>query len=588
MDKMDYSAIVNHCSAASKDMEDAFETIRPELLEIARNCYPVAVPGLADRVDVSGENVRDESRIGDFRLLDPEPVRAHRRGAAGFHANLTPPSRQWFRFGEESPDPASQPAVDARRYLDELTAACTQTMRLCGLYKQLHVLYCHLLAFGFGCMLVAPDDETVVRPRTLRPGTYALGVGADGKVRRLVRRFSVTGPQLLEEFGRDGKIDAAVSDDIRARPSSRRWLVRNLIEPETERGARVDDFTGKMGLPDGMKWRSVYWIDDNRGDYCGILRIDGFPFCPIVAPRMDKENGDVYGAGKGHEALPQMRSLQAVAYDALTVSGNIAEPPVYASADFVDGSLNLQRGGINIASGDSGRDPILAPVFAAAGNSVEVIDYNVKSLRDAIGKSFYNDIFSAIFSLDKRDMTAAEIYERTSEALSQLGPVLTSLDDELLNPLCKAVKWYVERADGLVHAPEKPIKVRIEYISSVHLAQRASELGTIDKFMGFVGSVARVKPDAVDLVDEDHCVREYAKMTGLREDNLRAPDVVEKARAARAQAQAAERHQEQAASAAQALAKVGSVSTNGTIAGAYGNGPGGVPGALSGMMGGQQ
>lgn len=553
--------IVRHCEDQRRKLVLHFDRIRPLLEEIARNCYPVAIESLlrGKALDAKPETAETASD-----LLDATPIKALRRGAAGFHANLTSPSRQWFRLGADS-RPGESTLESVKRALDSATDSVSAIIRKSGAYQQIHTLYVHLLAFGFGCLIVLEDKRKVIRAITLRMGSYALANGPDGRVDRVVRSFDFTSSQLLEEFRDD------ISEEIRLRAereTDATWTIHNLIEPHLHGELPADTLTPKIDLP-GMSYRSIYWMDQRNDASNGILRVSGCKFNPIVAPRMEREHGDVYGIGRGREALPMMKGLQAAVYDSLQLSSTSAESPVIASSDFADQGLNLDRGGINIA-GPGIEQPFIKPIFTGS-DGIKTCEYVIDKFQGQIKEAFYNDIFTAIQMMEKGSMTAAEVYQRVGESLLMLGPVLSSLDFEFLDPFINAVRQYAQDAD-MLDIPADMIQefegAKIEYISSVHLAQRASELGVLDRFVSFSASMAAAYPAVAANIDPDATLRLYADMLGVREACLNPADKVESSR--RNEAAAAGERQNQAASLALAetAAKVGSVPMAGTVAGA--------------------
>jgi hypothetical protein len=565
---IDYSAIRKHCDQRKAEMELDFEKIRPHLLEIARNCYYPAIKGLDQKYDSSSDNGTESSQA-DTDLLNNHPAMCLRRGAAGFHANLTSPSRQWFRIGASGQDNKNS---SIRTMMDERTATITDIIRRSGAYKEFHVLYTHLLAFGFGTLLVTEELARIIKPICLRMGTYAVGNGPDGKVNRLVRRFTYTGHKIMQEFGKE------LSDEIKQKIKGRlteRFLICNLIEPDRYGEIKADDLTAKLRLFKGFNYRSIYWIEGLKDNQEGIIRITGYERNPVICCRMDREYGDVYGLGRGHEALPMMKGLQAVVYDSLQMSSHAAEPPVAASSDYAGTSINLDRGGVNIAGPSNAEESYIRKIDLGAPDAVKICEYNQGKLEDAIAKAFYNDIFSAISMVDRGKMTAAEVYQRTGESLLMLGPVLSSIDDEFLDPFINLVSHYALKAGKLEQTADvasDPSKTAIEYISSVHLAQKASELGVIDRFVSFSANLASVRPDTLDNLDADATQRLYGDMLGVPEVCLVNKDTVKSSRAKRASAAVTQAQAEQQIKTTETMAKVGAVPLQNTVAGALAGG----------------
>ena len=181
----DYSAIRKHSAKLAEKMYEHLDRNRSLYADIAREFYPLGIAGWTKEVDDIADN---EMYDEDHRLLTDMPVICHKKGSSGFNANLTSPARPWFRL--KNPAFKANATNAEKTALDTVAETAAEVLSRSNAYKALAKLYDHVLCFGFGCMLVTHDDRSVVNVRTLRSGTYALGVGNDGLVNRCVRKFA--------------------------------------------------------------------------------------------------------------------------------------------------------------------------------------------------------------------------------------------------------------------------------------------------------------------------------------------------------------------------------------------------------------
>ncbi len=567
--KRDYAFIRKHCAAVAKRLTDDFDSKRrATLLEVAREFYPVGVAGLEKQV----EELADECPYdGDHRHLTTKPMDCLRKGASGFHGNLTSPARRWFRLRLPSfldgGGGADAEDGDTRRMLDRLTESVEWAFHRGNVYPMLYKLYEHTLCFGFGCMLVTRDRERIVRARTLRVGTYAMGVGEDGQVCRVARRFSWTAEQILREFG-DAGAPECVREAARKADAWRRWTVCNLIEPNATGDMRAyDRVSREIGLGDDMVYRSVYWLEKANNDdpQGGVLEISGFTVRPIIAPRLDYELGDTYGRGRGMDGLDLARGVQSFSYDILKISGNRAQPAVIASSEFKETGLKLGRGQVNYARFGEGRNAMVMPALANPPDSRET-RADREEAENELADLFFNTAFATIDALKNNAgvKTATEIDALVRENMERLNPVVTNFDRELLDPLVSAVAKYTLQA-GICPMTEDDLArlegVNIEYVSQIHLAAKQSQMSSLTAWVQFVGALAQAKPAALDNVDEDGAARNYAEMLGVPADCLADEKTVEETRAARAEAEQAARQQQEVETLG-AAAKIGSMPTD--------------------------
>src|SRR5690606_16556122 len=103
-----------------------------------------------------------------------------------------------------------------------------------------------------------------------------------------------------------------------------------------------------------------------------------------------------------------------------------------------------------------------------------------------------------------------ELSQRNQERLQQLGPVLEQLHGEWLNKMVdrtfnRVVRLWQEGVGIMPDPPQElanqPLQVR--FVSSLALAQRSFEVQAIERFTAYVGSLAQVKPTALDKFNED-------------------------------------------------------------------------------------
>lgn len=536
-----FSRIRKHCVCVAKKLFDDFDEKRkPVLLDVAHEFYPLGVAGLSKNVEeLADECPYDE----DHRLLSTKTLDCVRKGAAGFHGNLTSPARRWFRLRLPSfSSPAGgSPAQQTMASLDRLTEAVEWVMSRGNVYASLYKVYEHCLVFGFACMMIGGDEERIVKARTLRIGTYAMGVGEDGQVCRVVRRFSWTAEQIINEFGDYGCSDK-VRECAKKADKKTRFTVYNLVEPNAVGDAKAYDKIAKaLDLDDSMVYRSIYWLECGEDDdpQAGVLKISGHTIKPIVAPRMDYELGDTYGRGRGMDGLDTARGLQSFKYDILKISGENAEPAVIASSEFKDEGLKLGRGAVNYARFGEQRDALVTPALASPPSSKE-IRADKQEAEQELADLFFNTAFATIDALKNQTgvKTATEIDALVRENMERLNPVVTNFDKELLDPLVSIVTKYTLQAGVVPLTPDDISQmgaVNIEYVSQIHLAAKQSQIGALDAWLSKVGTFAEAKQTILDKVNEDSVADKYAEFLGVPADCINTKEIIDSLRAARAE-----------------------------------------------------
>lgn len=520
----DLPKIKKHCNAVEQKLFDTFEKRKSHLLDIAKEFYPIGRAGLERGVEELADGfIYDE----DHRMLTTAPQDALRRGAAGFHGNLTSPATHWFRFQLPSfMVKDGKLTHDQKVLLQNVTEATEWTFARANAYKALHKIYEHILAFGFGCMLVTGDNERICRCETLRVGTYALGIGEDGLVDTCVRRFAWTADQIIRTFGKescpqyilDGKDDPV-----------KRYEICNLIEPNAVGDAKKDDEIAQaIEMDDNTVYRSIFWLKGATGAQKneGILRVVGFSIRPIVAPRMEYELGDIYGRGRGDDALDLARGCQSFKFDELNIVGNQSQPAYLADSELKDEGLKLYRGAVNYVRFGEGRSSMATPVNPTPPSPKDAREERAEATME-IAKLFFNDAFSVIDAVKNGQagkMTATEVEVHVRDAMQRLAPVATIFDTELLDPLVSIIAKYTVPKMPTPLTPEQVktlSSVNVEYVSTIHLAQKQSSISGVVQVLQYGAELIKMgKGEVLHRIDGDKIFCRLAELIGYPENCL--------------------------------------------------------------------
>lgn len=573
----DSEKIVKGCERQRARLWRDFERIRGKLVDIARYVYPNAISGLVR--DAKGLSAEDVYEGDDEERYTGVPFDAFRVAYSGFYTNLTNPAAPWFSLGSPS---FGQEEEEKDFYAGEyakLTEATRWLMGWCGAYRALHLVFKHLVAFGFAAMLVDEDEERIVRAHCLRMGTYALGIDRRGKTDRVVRRFAYDAGQMVEEFGAEN-LSRSVVEAARRGDAEARYEVWNIVEPHRKMRGVGTPYTLSYRK---FAYRSVYWsAEAGNPKQHGLLAVRGYRVKPLVAPRLTFEIGDIYGRGCGADALGHCKALQTMAETGVDLAEQEAHPSMMAPASMADDGLRLGSWDVNFYRDDLGPNAVYRTIGQPA--SGERIQAELARLETEIRKTFFNSEFETINAMEDQTavsgggggkMTATEVRARVNEKMEQLAGIATTLNDELLDPFVTTMAAYAMLA-GLVDAdlPEGAGSVLpwdIKYESAIHAAVNAqpinaalSSLRTAQEYAG-----AAQDPSVYDNFDADALVRDIHRKLGAPEKYLRGSEERDKLRQARDEEAARQRGVQEQALQAKALKDAASAPiTPGTIGGA--------------------
>jgi hypothetical protein len=507
-------------------MFSLLEEKRDLFIELAKEFLPSAIPGLTkDESDLSACVSLNEMK--DYYTTFPQMQ--VKKGAAGFHTNLTSPARPWFRFrpkayvyGENAEVLEGSSVVN--RAMDSATEAVEWLMSSTNCYSQCNLFYKHWLVFGTAAMLVLPDEKRLAKAVTLRPGTFAIDIGADGKVDRLARKFSWTIEQIINYFGQANLPKSL----LEKQDKSMRLSVVNLIETNASLNDRNwDKVSATINLDETFSFRSIYFFKDSSvsPETQGIITpVKGFAYNPIVCCRYEHEHGDVWGLGVGQIAMPVARGLNSYKYDLQKVSGDNAEPAVIASSELKDEGLQLGRRGVNWAQPGAQRENLVVPVLAAP-RDMSLTKEETLAAQQELSEAFFVSAFATIdaLKLNPGVKTATEVEQLVRENLEMLGAHVANLNEEFLDPLVTA-HFRIAQDMGIAPNGKAPSlagmnidSFEIEYVSAIHLAQKASRLKNTQLWLSLVGQSAAVDPLLAQLPNWEVAMREIQRMMGVSE-----------------------------------------------------------------------
>jgi len=482
---------------------------------------------------------RNKGTKRNEKIVNNTGTRALRIMASGMMAGITSPARDWFRL--IMTDPELMEFDDVRIWLEEVERRMKEVFARSNIYNALPMIYLDLGAFGTSAMYVEEDALDVIRAYVFPVGTYCLICDQRERVTGIYRETTMTVEQLVEAFEWD-RISNSTKGQWRDKQYDRAVDVIHVIEKNQERESERDDYRN-------MPWYSC-WMEKGGDAPDVLLHEGGFHEFPMMAPRWMRTGEDIYGESPGMHALGDIKALQHLEKRKAQVMDKLVNPPMAAPTA-------LRKRKVSILPGDT------TYVSAMAGGQkfepAHLVDPRALAITELIGQhefrinsTFFADLFLMLANTDRRQITAREVEERHEEKLLQLGPVLESLQDEMLDPLIERTFNIMSR-NGMIPPPPSQIEGKdwkVEYISI--MAQRQKYLGTVavERFAAFVSELAQFNPEVLDKMDFDQVAEQYAELLGVSPKMIRGDDEVESLRAQRQQ-QAQQAQMAEAAQAAQ-------------------------------------
>jgi hypothetical protein len=498
------------------------EDYDPECLEVARFMQPHRSRFLtSDRGAAGNRNQtnRGVRRHWNNKLADSYGLKAARTLTHGMTSGLTSASRPWFVLGFEDQDIKDRPGV--RDWLSEVEKRMYAFLARTNFYGAAKIGYAENGLFGTEACLMMEHRTRGMVCHNFTFGEYWIACGDHREPDVLYRACPLTVREAVQTFGN------AVSQTIRGLYDRSQYTdIVNFfqaIEPNS-------DFAGEFGQ---QPWRSVYWdADDTKTK---TLSVRGFMDQPFWAARWDVASGETYGTSPGMEALPAVRKLQLIARREDQMLDKVVKPEMVAPTGV---RLTGQAGRIVSGSGFTKENFVIPnPVDYRADQMAARQREHTEREIDALT---YAELFNAITNMQGiQPRTVEEIAARNEEKLTQLGPVIERVSNEKLRPIIERTYGIMLRGGMLPPAPEEIAEreIKIEFVSILTQMQRMVGIGSLERTSAFIGNLAGIKPDALDKLDTDELIDDYAERAGAPARIIRSAKEVEGDRKARQQAQ---------------------------------------------------
>lgn len=522
-------------------------TIANELIE-QRQTWLDKWQDLSDYIDpgrgrFTGSNANDGKKR-HAKIYSSTGKTSSRTLSSGIFSGMTNPARPWFVLRFESDD--LQVDDGAKRWLQavERKLYAYLSPERSNFYPAMQSLYDELVTFGTAALYQEdrPAKDGKQNFKVLTCGTYAVSEGPDGRVDTLYRETWMTARSVVAMFGDKARL--STKQLVENNTPNKYVKVCHLVYPRKDYEINKSDNKN-------MPFASVYW-EYGASENEGVLNESGFNEFPFHVVRWDTTNEETYGHGPGEIALNDVKTLQEMVKLRLVAVQKAVDPPLTAPDNFKD-RISTRPGAINKIGGIIGgmTQDTLKPLYEARID-IDHLSQSIYELEAKIGKVFFNDLFLAV--LDKQNMTATEVMQRTAEKLLQLGPVIERQEYELLGPVIERTFAILQRDGVLPPAPSgiEGASIKIEYVSMLAQTQKTVAINSLQGVFQFAGFLAGMVPDIMDRVDPDEALVQYADMVGTPLEIIRSDEDVAAIRQNRAQQQQEQAQMQKDAAAVQA------------------------------------
>lgn len=470
------------------DLKAAFDKEKATLKDIR----DFIAPGMGYFLDKSGE---EDNKIDYQQLLDEDVCGYFDITQNGLFSGLCNPASDWFNI--EPADPELKDDYDAQLYCGEVKKRMRFLFDNAGFYPAVHKFFGEAPRFGYGAMCVEESLKDIVNFNVFTCGEAFFGIGADGDYDKMAFERTYRADEMLEKFGREN-CPQKVKDAFEKGDMQTKFTVSTVLCPNFFKEPRKIDGANKPFI-------CVYWLEGEEQP----LMISGFDENPLaVLAWYRKNNRTVYPFGPGRLLLGSVRQIQNSTKNMIYNEDLVNMPPVNVHKDV--GEPSLMPNGVNFTEGDA--DKAVVPVFKV-DNRLDISQNRINAIKLRARSLSLADIMLIFAQQNTRDMTATQVNAIISEQMLMLGAVYLNAKAALDKIFERIFAIGLRR--GFWPQPPESLQgtdLKVEYISAIALAQRATEINTMGQLIQFVMNLAQTQNDNID---GDFMTRRAAQALGV-------------------------------------------------------------------------
>lgn len=508
-------------------------TTRTHWQECANNLQP-------DRNDYIAEKTQGQKRLQ--YIYDSHPMWCLDQFVAGCHSQITSSNVMWFWLRLE--DDRVDRLVPVRQWLEMASMAMYAVFNSprYNFASQSAELYADIGNIGTACMgaLEGRDGMPLFSTRHMKECVFF--ENDEDRVDTVVRRWTTwTARQAFQKWGAAcGETVAKAAKEPAT--ANQKFPFLHAVRPRAER--RSDRADSK-----NMVFESLYV---NEKDGCTITE-SGFREFPYLTPRLSKLSNETYGRGRGMIALPDVKMLYESKKLLIKAAQKVIDPPLDVPNDTYLLGIRTVPGSINYRPRNMRPDDGIRPILTQG--EIPIGHELIQQIKDAIGKVFYVDILRMPTDPDDpssegKGSTATYWAQRREKEFMAMSPFLARVRSELGGPLIDrtfAMLW--RKSMAMKFGPGSPFppppaeiagqKYRVEYVSPIELAQRASQDDVVDMILQTQSQMRQIDQDSPIIADFEAILRGKARRHNAPWDTLKSPEQMQQEAEQKAQAEQA-------------------------------------------------
>ena len=491
----------------------------------------VAERVLPNQNEFQGNNQTEGAKRNE-KIFDSTAVMALDRAASAIDSLVTPSSQYYHRLDPEDDDLMEDQEV--RLWLDELNRALFR-MRYkpeANFASQAHECYISLMAFGTDTMYTDDVPGIGARYKACPMSEMYLAENQHGIVDLVHRKFPMTARAAFQKWG--NKLPPAILRANEKDPFTKFDFI-HCVKPNKDTDSRRKDYRG-------MPISSYYIAIEGRT----VLSEGGYRVMPYSVGRHVTAPREVYGRSPAMQVLADIKMLNEMEKTIIRAAHKIVDPPLLLYGDGILSSFNARPNALNYGGVDDQGRQLVIPM--KTGSNLPIAMEMTEQKRKAINDAFYVTLFQIL--VENPRMTATEAMIRAQEKGQLLAPTVGRQQSEWLGAVIDR-DIDIIMAHGMIRPPPDSLieaggGIKVDYTSPLSRLRRAEDGVAIMRTLEQLAPLANLKPEVLDIFDDDAIGREIANINGVPAKIIRSVDAVAAIREERLKAQQAAVEMEQA------------------------------------------
>ena len=450
------------------------------------------------------------------QLSDTTAVEACQKLASGHMSYITPSHELWFKWSS----PLQDAGDEAESWYNRCSEIANQALAQSNFYTELHECFLDRVGLGTGCMYCSSTRSGQLMFRHIPCGEFVCAENDEGTMDTFMREFTFTPHQAAAKFGAKAlgpRARALLETNRSPHDGSLRFL--HVVRPRARRNRSRDNARN-------MPFESVYYSLD---DQCTVQE-SGYREMPYMVTRFLRWGEGTYGLAPARLVYPDIRQAQFL-NRILDLLGEVAAFPRILELANQAGEVDLRAGGRTLINPESAS--LGFPREWATQGRYDVGMDRLRQKQESIRRAFYVPMLE-LWSEQKQQMTAAEIYARENERVMLFSPSFTLFTSDF-RPLMERVFALLFRLGRFPQPPTTVLQAgrsgepeielpQVVYQGRVAMVMRRLQSEGIARTLQRLQLMAGMDNSLLDHVDLDRTFRLAARLDGVPEELLR-PEV---------------------------------------------------------------